>query len=161
MIFLRANLLLAQVVADRAPQGGMRLLQLDPELYLLFSLLVQGTSILTNGASLAEGLYGLRRASARTGGQPSMASPSLRQLWLSIFFLVCLCVLRSVHAEPLQLQLDSCSCYVLEFHAGRGSIPGKLGFGRAICSCVFKPRRPCLRCDGPGAEQRNRDGICV
>eukprot|EP00892_Ulva_mutabilis_P001024 jgi/Ulvmu1/10922/UM007_0101.1 len=75
------------IVADRVPQGGLRLLQMDAELYLLFSLLVQGTSLLTNGASLAESLYGLRRASARTGGQPSMASPSLRQLWLSIFFL--------------------------------------------------------------------------
>lgn len=89
-----------QVVADRVPHGGLRLLQMDAELYLLFSLLVQGTSILTNGASLAESLYGLRRASARPMGHTATASPSLRQLWLSIFFLVCLSQSANCRLHP-------------------------------------------------------------
>jgi Pex2 / Pex12 amino terminal region len=82
-----------QVFADRLDRGGLRLLQYDSELFLLFSLIVQGTSIATNGSSLAESLYGLRRTSAvwdhcEGHASTSRLQMSLRQMLLSWLLLV-------------------------------------------------------------------------
>lgn len=86
-----------QVLADRAQTGGLRLLQYDSELFLLFSLLVQGTSLATNGASLAESLYGLRRTSAAAAQRGHAHSLSIKQLLLSCFFLVCYINICDIH----------------------------------------------------------------
>lgn len=76
-------------LADRVPSGGLRLLQHDDVLYLIFGLIVQGSSLAANNASLAESLYGLRRVPGG-GKQESGASASLtlKQRLASLVILV-------------------------------------------------------------------------
>lgn len=95
-----------QVLADRAQTGGLRLLQYDSELFLLFSL-VQGTSLATNGASLAESLYGLRRTSAAAAQRGHAHSLSIKQLLLSCFFLVCYINICDIHTCVIYAMLEA------------------------------------------------------
>lgn len=74
-----------QVLAARSRSGGLALLQWDDELYAIASVLLQGVSLLSNGASLAESLYGLRRAPV-SGSDATQISN--RQRLLSVLFLV-------------------------------------------------------------------------
>ena len=48
-------------MAAHSPRQGLALLQWDSELYAASALIVQSTSLLSNDATLAESLYGLRR----------------------------------------------------------------------------------------------------
>lgn len=55
------HVLHVQIVAAHSPSRGLALLQWDSELYTVSALLVQGASLVSNDATLAESLYGLRR----------------------------------------------------------------------------------------------------
>lgn len=90
-----------QVLAARLRSGGLVLLQWDDELYVAVSLLLQGVSLLSNGASLAESLYGLRRAPTADGSATHL---NARQRLLSLLFLVC-----NVLQAPLK-NVVCCSC---------------------------------------------------
>ena len=75
------------MLAARAPNGGLSLIQRDEELWLAVGVTLQGLSLLTNSASLAESLYGLRRVSA-AADLSQRAQLSRRERLVSLMFLV-------------------------------------------------------------------------
>jgi len=68
-----------QIVAAHSRRRALALLQWDGELYAAAALLVQGTSLLSNDASLAESLYGLRRVTVQA--QPAQGKATRLASW--------------------------------------------------------------------------------
>jgi hypothetical protein len=88
---LELFVLYVQILAAHSRRRALRLLQWDNELFLAASLLFQSTSLVSNDASIAERLYGLRRASVMPAGEVSAASRLTLTSWqraLSVLFVV-------------------------------------------------------------------------
>ena len=77
-----------QAIAARQEGRALWLLRYDDELYFILKLILEGPSLLSNHASFAESLYGLRRVPSSTPNEQTCRPLRYQHRALSLFFLV-------------------------------------------------------------------------